>query len=252
MKQKYTLRILVFRVVGFLARLSHVCRIHSSSSTRRRLAEFPNCSSLFAPTLTKSHERILNSAAGQRGDKKDVCRKTCFRLVYISGVSVFELLLAIAITLFLALISIPRLQVIFRNNEALTKVAELKAAIEFTRLSAIARGEMVMLCKSTDGKTCQTKGSWQFGQIIVSQNGQVLQVLPSLKNQYQLKWQGSLGVSDALQFLPTGDTNGEQGSFYFCSKQFPEVARAIIISENGRVYVSDKTAEGGIISCEEK
>ena len=35
----YTLRILVFRVVGFLARLSHVCPIHSSNSTRCRLAE---------------------------------------------------------------------------------------------------------------------------------------------------------------------------------------------------------------------
>ena len=47
------------RVVGFLARLSHVCPIHSSSSTRRRLAENPNCSSLFVLTL-----------------------ETCFRLVY--------------------------------------------------------------------------------------------------------------------------------------------------------------------------
>ena len=35
----YTLRILVFRVVGFLARLSHVCPIHSSNSTRCRLAD---------------------------------------------------------------------------------------------------------------------------------------------------------------------------------------------------------------------
>ena len=55
----YTLRTLVFRVVGFLARLSHVCLIHSSSSTRRRLEENPNCSSLFVLTL-----------------------ETCFRLVY--------------------------------------------------------------------------------------------------------------------------------------------------------------------------
>jgi type IV pilus assembly protein PilQ len=47
----YTLRILVFRVVGFVARNPRVCKYTVRLLAPRCLAETPNCSGLFVPTL---------------------------------------------------------------------------------------------------------------------------------------------------------------------------------------------------------
>jgi hypothetical protein len=65
---QYTLRILVFCFVGFVARVPHVCLYKLRTLAPRRLAEIPNCSGLLVPTL-----------------------KTCLRVVYMEygGFNVF-------------------------------------------------------------------------------------------------------------------------------------------------------------------
>ena len=59
-----------------------------------------------------------------------------------------------------------------------------------------------------------------------------------------LIWNSSGGKDDYLELLPTGYTNGQRGTFYYCSaNENPTYSRAVVVMSTGRTYVTALTAE---------
>ncbi|MFA6409409.1 MAG: GspH/FimT family pseudopilin [Gammaproteobacteria bacterium] len=128
------------------------------------------------------------------------------------------------------------------RNRVTTGVANIVDALRLARGTAINQGKHVLLSKN--GKT------WSDGQIvIIKKTKKFIRTFPSTSYGDTLDWHGNLGRSGSIEFLPTGLPNGQQGSFYYCPKDFAIYAKAIIMNTNGRLRLSNKTAEGKKIPC---
>jgi type IV fimbrial biogenesis protein FimT len=164
------------------------------------------------------------------------------------GFNFLELMIALTIGGILFLAVLPVMRDLMVRNNALVEVNSIFSALQFTRSKAITSGEIITFCKSLDRKKCG--GDWQSGAIVIDKNHNVLQVVEPVRAGYKLVWHSSLKKNDALEFLPSGTTNGQQGSFLYCPPpNMQQYARAIIVNMQGRIYISKRTAEGEEIKC---
>jgi prepilin-type N-terminal cleavage/methylation domain-containing protein len=159
-----------------------------------------------------------------------------------SGFTLYECLCVLLIISILLLITMPTWNTFIVRNRVATGVENIMDALRLARGTAINQGKHVLLSKN--GKT------WSDGQIvIIKKTKKVIRTFPSTSYGDTLDWHGNLGRNDSIEFMPTGFPNGQQGSFYYCPKGFPIYAKAIIMNTNGRLRLSNKTAEGKKISC---
>lgn len=155
-----------------------------------------------------------------------------------SAFTLIELLITLVIISILSLIAIPAFRYFVTQNRALAQVNQIVAAINYARSEAIKTGKAVTFCKSIDHETCG--GAWRDGQIILLE-AKVLRVYNALAPEDKLNWASNLGKNNALVLLPTGFTDGQNGSFTYCSDGY---ARKIIVEQTGRVRISEEN-----ISC---
>lgn len=150
------------------------------------------------------------------------------------GFTFIELLITMTVLGILLLIAIPSMQHLVVQNRVTTQVQQIVRAINLTRSEAIKRGTSVFFCKSSDGKNCG--GNWSDGQLILAGH-EILRIYPHLPPGDELIWSSSFGQNDVLEILPTGFTNGQNGSFSYCP-QDQNYAKRIIINQSGRVRIS--------------
>lgn len=151
--------------------------------------------------------------------------------------SLLELILAMSIGLILLLCAVPSYQHLQAENKTADVVRQITTAVDAARNEAMAREEMVTVCGSGDGMHCD--GQWQAGQIMVlDQNQQLLRVFPGVAAGDQLWWQSSLGRNNALKLAPTGFTDGQRGSFYYCPRYgAAQYSAKIVVSSSARIRV---------------
>ncbi len=161
--------------------------------------------------------------------------------------SFLETIIVCAIIGILLMTTIPLFSDVISSNSARAHTEQIFTALQLTRFEALKRRENVRFCKSLDHKNCGS--TWHDGQIIISKSNVVLRVFSALPASDKLTWQSSFGKNDYLEFLPSGNTNSQQGSFYYCPKNHSQ-ALAIIIKQTGHIRIANKTAKGGAIPCD--
>lgn len=164
---------------------------------------------------------------------------------HITAYTLIELLITIAIAAILLVMATLSLNSFSAKNRVASSCAKIFTTLQFARSEAISRGENIIFCKSNDHKTCS--GVWSDGQILIA-NDEVIRVL-SFPSQDTLQWESSFGKDDYLTFTPSGATNGQQGSFYYCPKNSKAAALAIIVEQTGRIRIATQTADGQTIPC---
>ncbi|MCL5260108.1 MAG: GspH/FimT family pseudopilin [Gammaproteobacteria bacterium] len=162
--------------------------------------------------------------------------------------SIFELLVGMSITATLLLITFASLHNFIAKNNTLRQINKIVAVMQLAKMEAIRRGEPITFCKSSDQKKCG--GNWCDGQIVTAKDGTIIRNLEALPPGDKLTWKSSFSKNDALVFLPSGATNGQQGSFFYCTVNAPNENLAIIIEHDGRIRISNKTATGKKIVCD--
>jgi type IV fimbrial biogenesis protein FimT len=167
----------------------------------------------------------------------------------VSAFTLIELLIAISIMAILLLISIPSVYDLVVSNRTTAEVNNIISALQFARNEAIRNGVPVKFCKSINHKTCG--GNWQDGQIVINEsNNEIFRVFLALPKGDNLTWNSSLGKEDYIEFSAIGSTNGQHGTFSYCPNGEKKYARAIIISQAGRIRVADKLPDGSNILCD--
>lgn len=155
------------------------------------------------------------------------------------GFSLLELLVVISIISMTVILTVPAYQFIFKKSTSQILSARLLRAIQMARSEAMTRGIPVTLCKSKDHTTCS--GAWQDGQILFvdeKQNGIVADkadVLYIFDKNFSgtLNWRSSL-KRDYLQFLPSGLTAGENGTFSYSPADTKNPGWKIVVNQAGR------------------
>lgn len=150
------------------------------------------------------------------------------------GFSLLELIIVLFITIILLFIGVSGWNNFKQQQNSHIIMQQIAGAINFARIEAIKRGEPIIFCKSSDHQHCG--GEWRDGQLVISSQGEVLQALDPLPLGDNLIWRSSFGRNDALELLPTGFTNGQQGRFYYISShKNTELAPVLVINQTGRI-----------------
>ncbi|MDR3492721.1 MAG: GspH/FimT family pseudopilin [Gammaproteobacteria bacterium] len=166
----------------------------------------------------------------------------------LKGFSLLELIVTISIATILFALMIPSQKIFIDKTAEQVSSSQLLRAMSLARSEASSRGRVVSLCKSSDQKTCT--GNWEQGQIIFvdeNQNGQVqdssyvLFSFASIKSG-KIFWKSSLHKA-YLQFLPTGFTNSQNGTFWFCEKDEKVPAWIIRVNRLGRARMINDAVE---------
>lgn len=89
----------------------------------------------------------------------------------VSGLTLIELVVTIAIAAILVAVAVPNFQQSFVNNRLTTGANDLVAAMSTARAESIKRGARVSVCRTTDAKTCASgSADWSSGWIVFVDN----------------------------------------------------------------------------------
>jgi type IV fimbrial biogenesis protein FimT len=168
------------------------------------------------------------------------------RFVYTRAFTLVELLVTLVIVVILATIAVPSSHYFLTSNRSTAHINALAHALYFARSEAIQRGEKMTFCSSADGKKCG--GDWCDGQVVMNPAKEVLRIFPALPKSDYLVWNSSGGKDTVVEWLPTGYTNGQRGTFYYCSHAYSRGdaqgyagSRSLVLLDTGRWYVTAMT-----------
>ncbi len=153
--------------------------------------------------------------------------------------TLIELLVVLLVIAILLALAVPVSQEFIVENRSIRETNVFITGLYNARSSAIQLGDKVVFCKSSDHKSCGGD-SWDQGQIIMDENKhQVLKVLPALDKHEHLIWNSSAGKDDKVEWLASGYTNGQRGTFYYCAdRAYASYSREIVLLDTGRLYVT--------------
>lgn len=155
------------------------------------------------------------------------------------GFTLIELLITLALLAVIATTAVPAMGR-FVEQQRLTATANtLVGHLQFARGQAISDNSLVAACPSTDGATCTGGNRWEEGWIIYrdpDKAGQparpddVLRVVGARSDHFMHS-----GGRHRVRFKGSGVAYGTNLTIRVCARGNPEAARAVIVSNPGRV-----------------
>ena len=180
-----------------------------------------------------------------------------------NGFTMIELLTAVAISSITLTFGVSSMQTLVVEQRVDSYAGNILQSVHNARQHAILKGKPITLCASEDGQNCSE--NWSLGHLIfIDHNGnreldeedKILNHSSGSNTSDPVYWR-SFRVADTLQFLPTGITNHQNGTFTICGKNEVERARAVIVTKTGRPRMSqdangdglDEGADGRPLRC---
>ena len=180
-----------------------------------------------------------------------------------SGFTLIELMTIIAIIGIVLGIGIPSLNEMLIRLRISNYTQTLLSTIHSARQAAIVRNQFITVCASNNGQSCDK--NWSTGHLIfqdingnrlIDNDDTVLSYIEGINTKDSVKWR-SFKPQSTLQFLPTGITNHQNGTFTVCGLQKEKYAKAVILTKMGRPRIStdsnkdgvDEGADGAALTC---
>ena len=171
------------------------------------------------------------------------------------GLTVGELLTALAVAAVLAGTAIPGMTVLITRQQADAAVEQMARAIQFTRSQAVHRRVMATLCPGR-GPQCGRRDSWHDGAMVfvdTNANGNretdepVLHRLAPLPDGYRVRWR-SFRNRKSLSMRPDGTTDWQPGNMVVCPPNADvRNARQLVVNAQGRVRRSRDQDGDGVV-----
>lgn len=170
------------------------------------------------------------------------------------GLTLIELVAGLAIAGILLTAGIPGMTHLIRQNRMAVNVNSFVATLNYARSEAVKRGHRVVICQSREGKACESAGGWHPGWIVFADangNREYDDEEPML-----LVGQGvhpDIEITSSrrrrIVYQATGTAGGTNGTYVFCMPEAPHLKRAVILSNTGRVRLSDTGPKGEELDC---
>lgn len=173
------------------------------------------------------------------------------------GFSLAELIQVLAISALILAAALPGYAWLRENAHLVTRVNGLVADLYLVRSESFKRGAPVSLCRSADGESCASNGSWSQGWIAFTDPDRDRRFEPKA-GEARIRHQqaqadhiridlSAFGSSGNVTYYPSGMTYDRNGTFTFCTPG--GAARAVIFSRAGRVRVARKKPDGSALNC---
>jgi type IV fimbrial biogenesis protein FimT len=165
----------------------------------------------------------------------------------LTGFTLIELIITIAIASILFGTALPNFSEFLDRRKVTSNLHSLAEVIQLSRSTAVNENRRVTLCPTSDGETCNNIWSEGFLSFIDIDGDRAFdpedtQLYVSITHDEKLaiKWR-AFGRRSSLQWLETGITNHQNGSFELCYDNNPKHARALILTKAGRMRYSKDT-----------
>lgn len=161
-----------------------------------------------------------------------------------SAFTLIELLITLAMVFILSGMALPSFKEVLDNSKLSVQVDGLVKTLKVARTTAISENRKVTICPTDETQICLSE--WTNGYMsFIDENGDRKlnneeKILTYFKNQNEkltLSWK-AFGFRKSLQWLETGITNHQNGSFQFCYNNDASKSRALIITKAGRIRYS--------------
>jgi len=127
------------------------------------------------------------------------------------GVTLIELMTAIAVIGLLLALATPTFREFTRNNSVVATQNDLVTAFNLARSEALRRNRPVSVCSSANGTTCGDEEDWNIGWLAFTDRGTAGQINAAAGDELLQAWQSPnttlLLLSDGnsfIRYLPTG------------------------------------------------
>lgn len=164
-----------------------------------------------------------------------------------NGFTLVELLVTLSVAAILLAVAVPNFITFVQNNRLVGQANDLVTMLNYARSESIKRGLSVTVCSSADGATCAGSTTWDTGFIVFADtNGDgvvdggedVLQVRQAMEGGNTLR----SGTRTRVTYQSNGFSSGFNDTFRLCDSRGTTSARAIVVSNQGRVSTSTGTA----------
>lgn len=180
-----------------------------------------------------------------------------------NGFTIIELIICITIIAILLTIALPSFSNLLIENKVSSQVQKLTQTLQLSRTRAITNNIRVTICPIDKSTTCSKDWSTGYMSFIdingdrqYNENDTIIFQHTENNKKITLNWR-AFGHKRSLQWLATGITNHQNGSFEFCYEGSPKKSRALFITKAGRIRFSKDTdgdefhenSKGGVITC---
>jgi type IV fimbrial biogenesis protein FimT len=157
------------------------------------------------------------------------------------GLTLIELIFVVAVVAVLASVGLPAMASFVAENRVAAKTNLMMAHMQFARHSAVTRRANVVACPSIDQSRCSGDNRWDKGWIIFidrdndrepDSDSSVLRVIAA-----QDRLTMHSGGRHRVRFQPSGAAFGTNLTIRVCDTEERADARAIVVSNPGRVRV---------------
>lgn len=170
------------------------------------------------------------------------------------GFTLLEAMIAMAIVAVLATLAVPAFADLRLDAARTATVNEFFHALFLARSEAVKRGQVVSLCRSSDGQSCAAgETPWTVGWIVfvnvdrdepaIRDPGEPVLAAYEARPSVTIT---SNRVTYSFRPVVQGVVNG---TILFCDRRGSAHARAIIISHTGRPRVSKRDSSGRALPC---
>jgi type IV fimbrial biogenesis protein FimT len=171
-----------------------------------------------------------------------------------SGFTLIEAMTGMSIGMLLLTTAIPAMQALTQRNLYSTHINSFVSHLHYSRSEAIKRGTPVVMCRSTDERRCSQTAGWHTGWIIFADNNQNRELdTQETVLRVQQGWEDGINVTSGRRrrvvYQPNGFSPGTNGTYVFCNPAYPELARAVILSNTGRPRLSETRPDGSSLRC---
>mgnify|MGYP001819804092 FL=1 len=178
------------------------------------------------------------------------------------GLTLLELLVAIAIAALLIAIIVPPMQGLIARARIASAINGLSSLMTYARSEAIAHNRRITLCPTTDRSGCASAGDWKHGAMVFADsNGnrrrdddEPLLKYSSMNGLLEIFSGSSPGESgqsrNRVDFSPSGSAAGYTISIRFCAPGNAAPGRILLLQNSGRIRLSERESDGSLPDCE--
>lgn len=171
-----------------------------------------------------------------------------------AGTTLIQLLTTLAIVAVLATLAAPGMSTLQLDGRRTAAVNGVLLAVFLARSESIKRGEVVSVCPSSDGRSCDNRAAdWSVGWIVFVNSDRDDPPTRDPKEELIFSSGASPGGSitsnrRGYSFRPATQAV-VNGTLVFCDVRGSAHARAIIISHTGRPRVAQRDTNGKPLRC---
>ena len=170
-----------------------------------------------------------------------------------SGYSLLELMMTIAVAAMILTLGLPSFSALKARNTQRVEINALFHAVHLARKGSIMRKQVVSLCPTADGLTCNPGRDWSGGFLVFENSDR--DEPPELDDGEILLYRHLANPSVKIAANRRGFTlratflRATNGTLVVCDRAGRVSPRALVISYTGRPRVAERTPRGAPYSC---